>query len=257
MKDPNQTWSEFFKEGARFYWAGTKQYGRNTAYAAKLISMRMVGHKLAWPHIRHLHIVRGDLVRLIPFSFFVLVPFAEFALPIALYVWPTMLPSTYEDEPSKQKRFDKVNAKRDRLAIEMNKMQPLLKELLADKNTKNISHDFEEPLVDRMTNAQLLKLVDFTGRWSVGVLTPRLVLRISIRRYIRDIHRDDILLIQHGVERISDKQVRDACMERCIQNNRDRLHMWVNMSGKDATLQSTTRLLIGAVLELPHTQGDY
>jgi LETM1 and EF-hand domain-containing protein 1 len=39
-----------------------------------------------------------DLIRLIPFSVFILVPFMEFLLPIALRLFPNMLPSTFEGE---------------------------------------------------------------------------------------------------------------------------------------------------------------
>jgi len=38
-----------------------------------------------------------DLFRLVPFSMFILIPFMEFALPLALKVFPNMLPSTFQD----------------------------------------------------------------------------------------------------------------------------------------------------------------
>jgi LETM1 and EF-hand domain-containing protein 1 len=37
-----------------------------------------------------------DIFRLVPFSFFVLVPFMELALPFALKLFPNMLPSTFQ-----------------------------------------------------------------------------------------------------------------------------------------------------------------
>ena len=39
-----------------------------------------------------------DLLRLIPFAVFVVVPFMEFLLPVALKLFPNMLPSTFEDK---------------------------------------------------------------------------------------------------------------------------------------------------------------
>lgn len=39
-----------------------------------------------------------DLLRLIPFAVFVIVPFMEFLLPVALKLFPNMLPSTFEDK---------------------------------------------------------------------------------------------------------------------------------------------------------------
>src|SRR5947207_16010667 len=43
-----------------------------------------------------------DLARLVPFSVFVIVPFAEFLLPVALKLFPNLLPSTYEGQKSKE-----------------------------------------------------------------------------------------------------------------------------------------------------------
>ena len=39
-----------------------------------------------------------DLFRLIPFSIFIIVPFMELLLPVALKLFPEMLPSTYTDK---------------------------------------------------------------------------------------------------------------------------------------------------------------
>jgi LETM1 and EF-hand domain-containing protein 1 len=50
----------------------------------------------------------GDVFRLVPMAFFILIPAMEFLLPVALYLFPSMLPSTFQDS-MKQKE----NAKRD------------------------------------------------------------------------------------------------------------------------------------------------
>jgi hypothetical protein len=47
---------------------------------------------------RQLKRTTTDLLRLIPFSVFVIVPFMEFLLPVALKLFPNMLPSTFEDK---------------------------------------------------------------------------------------------------------------------------------------------------------------
>ena len=39
-----------------------------------------------------------DLLRLIPFSVFLIVPFMELLLPVALKLFPNMLPSTFTDK---------------------------------------------------------------------------------------------------------------------------------------------------------------
>lgn len=48
--------------------------------------------------------VLADLSRLIPLSFFVIVPFMEFALPFALKLFPNLLPSTFEEKHQKDEK---------------------------------------------------------------------------------------------------------------------------------------------------------
>merc|ERR1711964_250354 len=47
-----------------------------------------------------------------PFSGFVLVPFAELLLPVALKLFPNLLPSTYEGQSSKDKKATNLRATR-------------------------------------------------------------------------------------------------------------------------------------------------
>eukprot|EP00759_Apiculatamorpha_spiralis_P015798 PhF_6_TR22345/c0_g1_i1/m.31639/K17800/LETM1, MDM38; LETM1 and EF-hand domain-containing protein 1, mitochondrial len=245
MKPTNQSWWDWLKAGAIFYWEGTKQYKANTVYAFFLLRKRATGHTLAWPHIRHLHESRSDAVRLIPFSFFVLVPFAELLLPFALYAFPTLLPSTYEDDHHKQIRYNKINTKRIKWSQELDKTHPDLRDMVK-VNPKPVD-DFDEPVLKRLSTTQLYKMAVFTGRWHLGPYTPHNILEISIRRYVRILHRDDLLLLQWGVERLSRIEVRDACMTRCIPNNKERLADWVKRSGSDPSLVTTTVLFVEAV----------
>ena len=52
------------------------------------------------------------MFRLVPFAVFVLVPFMEILLPVALKLFPNMLPSTFEDKLKKEEQLKKrVTAK--------------------------------------------------------------------------------------------------------------------------------------------------
>lgn len=53
-----------------------------------------------------------DLGRLVPFSMFVIVPFAELLLPIALKLFPNLLPSTYEGQSSKDAKANILRSTR-------------------------------------------------------------------------------------------------------------------------------------------------
>lgn len=49
-------------------------------------------------HIFRMQLIRTtmDIFRLVPFAIFIIVPFMEFLLPIALKFFPNMLPSTFQ-----------------------------------------------------------------------------------------------------------------------------------------------------------------
>lgn len=48
-----------------------------------------------------------DLARLVPFSLFLIIPLAEFALPFALRLFPHMLPSQFQDDMKKTEDMKK------------------------------------------------------------------------------------------------------------------------------------------------------
>jgi hypothetical protein len=47
----------------------------------------------------------SDLGRLIPFSFFIIIPFMELLLPVALKIFPNLLPSTFAEKGDKASRW--------------------------------------------------------------------------------------------------------------------------------------------------------
>lgn len=53
-----------------------------------------------------------DLGRLVPFSVFIIVPAGELFLPIALKIFPNLLPSTYEDQKAKDLKSSKLRSTR-------------------------------------------------------------------------------------------------------------------------------------------------
>jgi LETM1 and EF-hand domain-containing protein 1 len=53
-----------------------------------------------------------DLGRLVPFSVFIIVPAGELFLPIALKIFPNLLPSTYEDQSQKDAKSNKLRSTR-------------------------------------------------------------------------------------------------------------------------------------------------
>jgi hypothetical protein len=46
----------------------------------------------------------GDVFRLVPMLVFIVVPFMEFLLPVALKLFPNMLPSTFEHKDQREEK---------------------------------------------------------------------------------------------------------------------------------------------------------
>ena len=94
-------WQKVKKEAVH-YWDGTKLLGKEIRISFRLALKMAAGYELSRRESRQLKRTTQDLVRLVPFSVFVIVPFAELLLPVALKLFPNMLPSTYEGEKAKE-----------------------------------------------------------------------------------------------------------------------------------------------------------
>jgi len=49
--------------------------------------------------------INMDLIKFIPFSFFVIVPFAEFLFPAWLIIFPNSIPSQFLEKSAREKKF--------------------------------------------------------------------------------------------------------------------------------------------------------
>jgi LETM1 and EF-hand domain-containing protein 1 len=94
-------WQKVKKEAVH-YWDGTKLLGKEIRISFRLALKMAAGYELSRRESRQLKRTTQDLIRLVPFSVFVIVPFAELLLPVALKLFPNMLPSTYEGEKAKE-----------------------------------------------------------------------------------------------------------------------------------------------------------
>lgn len=85
----------------RFLQVGFKLFGFELRVASRLVWKKLNGAQLSRRERRQLTRTSADIFRVIPFSLFIIIPFAEVLLPVALRLFPNMLPSTFET-PLKQ-----------------------------------------------------------------------------------------------------------------------------------------------------------
>ena len=96
------------KETAVHYYHGSKLLVADVKIASRLFRMVLVGRTLTRREHNLLVRVCADIARLVPLSFFVIVPMMEFALPFALKLFPSLLPSTFEEKHHKEEKQKKL-----------------------------------------------------------------------------------------------------------------------------------------------------
>ncbi|ETO21970.1 hypothetical protein RFI_15232 [Reticulomyxa filosa] len=84
-----------YKSGAVLLWADIK-------HSVRILRKVLHGSELTFRERKQLKRTTMDLLRMIPFAFFIIVPFLEFLLPVALWAFPNMLPSQFQSKLKKQ-----------------------------------------------------------------------------------------------------------------------------------------------------------
>lgn len=182
-----------------------------------------------------------DLFRLVPFSVFVLVPFMEILLPVALKLFPGMLPSTFTTTSQRDAKLKKaVSAKLEYarfLQKTLDEMAPtgsgrssksasdfvqFYQELKVDNETryKLLDNDkimkfaklFEDEVtLDNMDRSQLSAICRLLNLTPIGTST---FLRLQIEMRLRHLRADDRLIHKEGMDRLSNAELQTANQER-------------------------------------------
>ncbi|WWC99846.1 hypothetical protein V866_006755 [Kwoniella sp. B9012] len=253
---PARIWAVVKKEAAH-YWAGTKLLGQEIKISSKLQWKVLNGGTLTRRERRQLRRTTTDLLRLIPFLPFVLVPFMELLLPVALKLFPNMLPSTFEGEFAASEKQRKLL----RVRIEMAKfLQETVREsgLKADSVVK--SEEFKEFFrkvrstgetpsqtdvvrvaklfhdditLDNLSRPQLVSMCRYMNINAFGTDN---FLKHQIRSKLEKVRVDDMMIHAEGVDSLSTKELQSACQSRGIRFQgvsparlREELEQWIEL----------------------------
>ncbi len=268
------------KREAHHYWDGTKLLATEVRISTKLALKMAAGYELSRRENRQLQRTVQDLGRLVPFSVFVIVPFAELLLPVALKIFPNMLPSTYEGQTSKDKKASHLRTTRKEVS---NFLRDTLKEtglpVSAVNAQKEEFTDFfrkvratgESPthadvvkvckiFKDDLTldNLSRPQLVGMTKYMNLNAFGTDMMLRYQIRHRMRQIKRDDRAISFEGVDSLSVPELQMACASRGLRTHgmspgrlKDDLQMWLDLRLKYG-VPSTLLVLSNAFM---YTQG--
>ncbi|KAF8984113.1 hypothetical protein BGZ46_008834 [Entomortierella lignicola] len=235
-----QLWERVKKELIH-YWHGTKLLGKEIEVSLALASRLAQGNKLTRREQQQLRKTSRDLLRLIPFSVFVIVPFMEFLLPVALKLFPNMLPSTFEDSLTQQEKIRKLakvrlemakflqesikepnihGTRRAAVAQEFDEFFKKIRATGEQPSTQELLHIaslFPEGLTfDSFSRPQLISVCRYMNLNAIGTST---ILRYQIQIKMNSIKKDDKLIAEEGVNSLTTKELQIACQHRGIPTN--------------------------------------
>ncbi|KAF8323199.1 LETM1-domain-containing protein, partial [Clavulina sp. PMI_390] len=252
-----RVWTTVKKEAAH-YWDGTKLLGAEIKVSWRLLRRLLKGKQLTRRERRQLRRTTGDLLRLVPFSVFVVVPFMELLLPVAIKLFPNMLPSTFEDKfaaDEKQRRLLRVRLEMAKFLQETLKESGIKggKSIVGTEEFKaffykvrstgespstedivKVAKLFDDELtLDNLSRPQLVSICRYMGLNAFG--TDQF-LKYQIRNRLQHIKRDDTLIQSEGVEALSTAELQAACQSRGVRTLgvspsrlRDNLNQWITL----------------------------
>lgn len=246
------------KKEVMHYWDGTKLLATEVKISTRLALKMAAGYELSRREHRQLQRTVQDLGRLVPFSVFVIVPFAELLLPVALKLFPNLLPSTYEGQKSKDTKATNLRATRKEVS---NFLRETLKETGLPLSPANAQREeftnffrklratgeaptaedvikvckiFKDDLtLDNLSRPQLVGMCRYMNLNTFGT---DMMLRYQIRHRMRQIKRDDRAISFEGVDSLSVPELQMACASRGIRTHgisparlRDELQCWLDL----------------------------
>ncbi|XP_063086385.1 mitochondrial proton/calcium exchanger protein isoform X3 [Cavia porcellus] len=265
----------------RHYYHGFRLLWIDTKIAARTLWRILHGHTLTRRERRQFLRICADLFRLVPFLVFVVVPFMEFLLPVAVKLFPNMLPSTFETQSIKEERLKKEL----RVKLELAKfLQDTIEEMaLKNKAAKgSATQDFsaffqkiretgerpsneeimrfsklfeDELTLDNLTRPQLVALCKLLELQSIGTNN---FLRFQLTMRLRSIKADDKLIAEEGVDTLNVKELQAACRARGMRalgvtedRLRSQLKQWLDLHLHQEV--PTSLLVLSRAMYLPDT----
>eukprot|EP01121_Diplochlamys_sp_Union-15-3_P022375 TRINITY_DN9496_c0_g1_i1.p1 TRINITY_DN9496_c0_g1~~TRINITY_DN9496_c0_g1_i1.p1 ORF type:complete len:554 (-),score=111.39 TRINITY_DN9496_c0_g1_i1:29-1639(-) len=233
----------FVKEEATRLKLGAVQLGKNMWQSKGLVSKSLKGQTLSRRERMLLVRTAADVFRLVPFAVIVVVPFAEFSLPVLLKLFPNMLPSTFAsksqqeanlqrsvkakievvkflqetvEEVSKSVKFDTIVDKQEyeKFVSRVTKGEAVSKqELIQFGSTMK-----EEFAVDQLEAKQLKAMCKYFGLPPIGT---NFLVQEALKIKLKKIYKDDEDLLREGLENLTTEELHEALVARGLKVNKD------------------------------------
>lgn len=263
-------------------WAGIKLLAADVRVSGKVLAKISQGKSITRRERNFIVQTGVDLARLVPFSLFLIIPLAEFALPFALRLFPNMLPSQFQSQMQKEENMTrrlkanielakylrdvvenqakaiKSSTSDSDIKQEAGRLADFLEDIRSGKrvNISDVSRFArlfnDELTIDGAVRPQLVAMCKFLGIAAHG--TDQL-LRFRLRSRLNSIKSDDMSIAwEGGAHSLADEEVLKACRDRGIsisgaskKNLRTQLKEWLEMS-QDRNIPTSLMVLSRAFL---------
>lgn len=249
---------EKIKEEYHRFVNGSKLLGQNTKTAALLVRGMINGQTLNRRERQLMITTVADLIRMVPFVVILIIPFAEFALPVLLKFFPNMLPSTFASESQKEaSRARKLQAKLKVIELLQAASENLVLRGKLDSNDAHesllsfmtkisrseeikvqevikISQIFNKEFsLDSLNKSQLVSLAKFFGLPSLG---NAFILQESLKFKWNLISKDDGHIMKDGIDSLSPAELQEVAVSRGFshanpyQDQKQYVQEWITLS---------------------------
>ncbi|XP_076466518.1 mitochondrial proton/calcium exchanger protein-like [Babylonia areolata] len=273
-------WQRFVAE-LKHYYHGFKLLFIDIRICTRLLWNVLNGKSLTRRERRQLVRTTADMFRLVPFLVFLLVPFMEFLLPVAVKLFPNMLPSTFAEENKEQEKLKKQL----KLKMEMAKfLQETIHETSLQKKKKTDSAVMEfsefvekirsqgiqpttteiikfaklfedEITLDNLSRQQLRAVCRVLNIQPIGIDA---LLRFQLDIKLRQLKADDRMIVKEGLDAMSMMELQAANRARGMRalgvsqdRLRTQLQQWLTLHLEERI--PTSLLLLSRALYLPET----
>ena len=207
---------------------------------------------------------------------FVIIPFAELLLPVALKLFPNLLPSTYEGQKARETKALSLSSTRKEVSgflkdtlretglpvtaasVKNEEFAEFFRKIRNTGETPStqdvikVCKIFKDDLtLDNLSRPQLVGICKYMNLNSFGTDA---MLRYNIRHRMRQIKRDDRAIFYEGVDTLSVPELQMACASRGIRTHgvspgrlRDDISMWLDLRLKQG-VPSTLLVLSNAYM---------
>jgi hypothetical protein len=249
------------------HWTGLKLLWADVKTAMSILRRVAMGYNLTRRERQQLKRTSSDIFRLVPFSFFIIIPAMEIFLPLAIKLFPNMLPSTFQEKLKKEEDMKKLLRARLNLASFVQETIEDMATEIRDKDKDEgelhlsasklldmidrvqdgdqvemdqlleLTHIFKDSItLDRLPRAQLVAMCRFMGLRTFGGDS---YLRFQLQSKLGQLQRDDQAIIWEGIDALSMSELKDACEARGMRatgmlraDYRRQLQSWLDLSVK-------------------------